>query len=213
MSDQPSLNIQSAATLPHAVHIIGIGGAGMAALAEILLALGCQVSGSDLKENIRTQRLSKLGLKVLIGHSPDNLQDAEVVVHSTAIPPENVELRVAKAADIPVWNRAALLKVLSSLKSVIAVAGTHGKTTTASMLSLILMHARLNPSFVIGGDVNEVGSGACWNTGSHFVVEADESDGSFLALNPTHTVITSIDPDHHTRYGSFEALCQEFWNF
>ena len=213
MSDQPSLNIQSAATLPHTVHIIGIGGAGMAALAEILLALGCQVSGSDLKENIRTQRLSKLGLKVLIGHSPDNLQDAEVVVHSTAIPPENVELRVAKAADIPVWNRAALLKVLSSLKSVIAVAGTHGKTTTASMLSLILMHARLNPSFVIGGDVNEVGSGACWNTGSHFVVEADESDGSFLALNPTHTVITSIDPDHHTRYGSFEALCQEFWNF
>jgi len=202
-----------ATQLPHLVHVVGIGGAGMAALAEILLGLGCQITGSDLKENSRTQRLGELGIQVFIGHHPDNIQAAEAVIYSTAIPPENVELRAAQAAGIQVWNRAALLRRLSALKSIVAVAGTHGKTTTASMLSLILLHARFNPSFIIGGDVNEVGSGACWNTGEYFVVEADESDGSFLALNPAHAVITSIDPDHHTRYESFEALCHEFLSF
>ena len=185
----------------------------MAALAEILLGLGCAVTGSDIKENPRTQRLSELGLSIAIGHAPGNIQGSDLVVHSTAIQPDNAELEAARQAGLPVWNRAALLRQLSDFKEVLAVAGTHGKTTTASMLSLILLHARQNPSFIIGGDVNEVGSGASWNTGDSLVVEADESDGSFLALNQSQAIITSIEPDHHTRYESFDALCRDFATF
>ena len=203
----------SAAKLPCAVHVVGIGGAGMAAVAEILLGLGCEVTGSDIKENPRTQRLSELGLEIAIGHAASNIQGSELVVHSTAIQPENTELAAARQAGLPVWNRAALLRQLSAFKEVLAVAGTHGKTTTASMLSLILLHARLNPSFIIGGDVNEVGSGASWNTGDLLVVEADESDGSFLALNQSQAIITSIEADHHTRYENYGALCQDFAAF
>ena len=199
--------------LPCAVHVIGIGGAGMAALAEILLGLGCEVTGSDIKENPRTQRLSELGLQIAIGHAAGNIQGCDLVVHSTAILPENAELEAARQAGLPVWNRAALLRQLSDFKEVLAVAGTHGKTTTASMLSLVLLHARQHPSFIIGGDVNEVGSGASWNTGDSLVVEADESDGLFLALNQSQAIVTSIEPDHHTRYASYAALCRDFAAF
>ena len=199
--------------LPCAVHVVGIGGAGMAAVAEVLLGLKCQVTGSDIKENPRTQRLSELGIELAIGHAAGNAAGADIVVHSTAIQPDNAELAAARQAGIPVWNRADLLHELGAFKEVLAVAGTHGKTTTASMLSLILKHARLNPSFIIGGDVNEVGSGASWNTGDWLVVEADESDGSFLALGQSHAIITSIEADHHTRYESYQSLCGDFAGF
>ncbi len=192
---------------------MGIGGAGMSAVAEVLLGLSCRVSGSDIKQNHRTQRLSDLGANIAIGHSPKNLGTAELVVHSSAIASDNVELSTARDRGLDVWNRAEMLRAIGALKQTIAVAGTHGKTTTASMLSLILLHDQHKPSYIIGADVNEVGSGACWNSGRHLVVEADESDGSFLALEPDCAIATSVDPDHHTRYGSFGELCREFVDF
>lgn len=195
------------------IHVVGVGGAGMSAVAEVLLGIGCRVSGSDIKENFRTQRLADLGANIAIGHGPENLGGAELVVHSSAIAPDNIELSAARDLGINVWNRAEMLRAIGALKETIAVAGTHGKTTTASMLSLILLHDQLRPSYIIGADVNEVGSGACWNSGRHLVVEADESDGSFLALEPSCAIVTSVDPDHHTRYGDFGELCREFADF
>lgn len=196
-----------------AIHVVGIGGAGMSAVAEVLLGLDCRVSGSDIKENFRTQRLSDLGASIAIGHSPQNLGAAELVVHSSAIASGNIELSTARDRGLEVWDRAAMLRAIGALKQTIAVAGTHGKTTTASMVSLILLHDLQKPSYIIGADVNEVGSGACWNAGRHLVVEADESDGSFLALEPTCAIVTSVDPDHHTRYENFGELRREFARF
>lgn len=199
--------------LPRTVHIVGIGGAGMAALAEILHKLGHSVQGSDLKESSRTQRLQDMGMQVFIGHHASQANGAELLVHSTAVPESNPELQAAQEARVPVWSRSQLLEALSKLRRVLAVAGSHGKTTTTSMLSLVLMQAGLRPSFLVGGDLNEIGSGACWDSGEWFVVEADESDGSFLSLSPDLAIVTSLDPDHHTRYATHDDLCEGFISF
>ena len=199
--------------LPRKVHIVGIGGAGMAALAEILQEMGHSVQGSDLKESSRTQRLQDMGIQVFIGHHASQTRDAELVVRSTAIPESNPELQAAQEADVPVWSRWQLLEALSKLRRVLAVAGSHGKTTVTSMLSMVLVQAGLRPSFLVGGDLNEIGSGACWDASEWFVVEADESDGSFLSLSPEVSVVTSMDADHHTRYAAYSDLCESFISF
>ena len=200
-----------ASGMPRTIHIVGIGGAGMAALAEILHELGHSVQGSDLKESSRTQHLQDLGVRVFIGHEASQTAGAELLVHSTAIPETNPERQAALEAGVPVWSRAQLLEVLSSLRRVLAVAGSHGKTTATSMLSLVLVHAGLHPSFLVGGD--GIGSSACWDKGDWFVVEADESDGSFLSLSPDVAVVTSLDSDHHTRYATYEDICRGFLSF
>ena len=200
-----------ASGMPRTIHIVGIGGAGMAALAEILHELGHSVQGSDLKESSRTQHLQDLGVQVFIGHEASQTAGAELLVHSTAVPESNPERQAALEAGVPVWSRSQLLEVLSSLRRVLAVAGSHGKTTATSMLSLMLVHAGLHPSFLVGGD--GIGSGACWDEGDWFVVEADESDGSFLSLSPDVAVVTSLDSDHHTRYASYDDICRGFLSF
>ena len=202
-----------ASGLPRRVHIVGIGGAGMAALAEILQELGHSVQGSDLKESSRTQRLQDLGIQVFIGHHASQANGAELLVRSTAIPDANPEVLAAQEAEVPVWSRSQLLEALSKLRRVLAVAGSHGKTTVTSMLSMVLTQAGLRPSFLVGGDLNEIGSGACWDDSEWFVVEADESDGSFLSLSPDIAVLTSMDPDHHTRYAEYDDICEGFVNF
>ena len=199
--------------LPRTVHIVGIGGAGMAALAEILQELGHSVQGSDLKESVRTQRLQDMGIPVFIGHHASQMSGAELLVRSTAVPDSNPELQAAREADVPVWSRWQLLEALSKLRRVLAVAGSHGKTTVTSMLSMALVQAGLRPSFLVGGDLNEIGSGACWDDSEWFVAEADESDGSFLSLSPDIAIVTSMDSDHHTRYASYDDLCEGFASF
>ena len=185
----------------------------MAALAEILLELGHSVRGSDLKESSRTQRLQDLGIQVFIGHHASQANGADLLVRSTAIPDANPEVLAAREADVPVWSRWQLLEALSKLRRVVAVAGSHGKTTVTSMLSMVLVQAGLRPSFLVGGDLNEIGSGACWDDSEWFVVEADESDGSFLSLAPDFAILTSMDPDHHTRYAKYEDTCEGFGDF
>ena len=195
------------------VHIVGVGGAGMSAIAEILAALGHQVTGSDLKDGPTVERLGALGLAVAVGHRAANLGDAELVAISTAIPATNPEVVAAKAAGLEVVRRADVLAALCRLRSTVAVAGTHGKTTTSSMLALILVEAGLRPSFLIGGDLNEIGSGAAWDSGEQFVVEADESDGTFLVLDPAACIVTNVEADHLDYYGSYDNLRSAFERF
>ncbi len=161
---------------PTSVHVIGVGGAGMSAIAEVLATMGHSVSGSDLKASSGLDRLSALGVDVRVGHAADNLGDVAFVTRSTAVPDANPECRKAVERGLPLLSRAEVLGAVSTLRDTVAVAGTHGKTTTSSMLALVLREAGLRPSFVIGGDVNEIGTGAAWDEGDLFVVEADESD-------------------------------------
>ncbi len=195
------------------IHVVGVGGAGMSAIATVLVAMGHEVSGSDLKESAVTERLRSLGIDVSIGHRADNVAGAGLVTHSTAVTAANVELAEAARRGVPVLTRAEILAAIASRRRCIAVAGTHGKTTTASMLSLILVEAGLHPSFLIGGDVNEIGTNAVWDTGEWIVVEADESDGTFLHLVPDIAVVTNIEADHLDHYGSFDAVRSAFAEF
>ena len=210
-SAPPSPGVPLPSGIPRIVHIVGIGGAGMAALAEILHGQGHTVQGSDLKESSRTEYLQDLGMQVFIGHDGSHIAGVELLVHSTAIDKNNVEMLAAAEAGVPIWSRSQLLEALSKLSRVLAVAGSHGKTTTTSMLSLMLVHAGLHPSFLVGGD--GIGSGGCWDKGDWFIVEADESDGSFLSLSPDVAIVTSLDSDHHTRYGTYDEVCQGFVDF
>lgn len=200
-------------TIPSHVHVIGIGGAGMSAIAEVLVTMGHRVSGSDLKETAGLERLRALGVEVHVGHDAAHVGGAGFVTRSTAVPDGNPECRRAVAEGRPLLSRAEVLGAITRLRRTVAVAGTHGKTTTASMLALALRGAGLSPSFVIGGDVNEIGTGAAWDGGEHFVVEADESDGSFLELAPRLAVVTNVDPDHLEHHGGFEALRASFDQF
>jgi UDP-N-acetylmuramate--alanine ligase len=185
----------------------------MSAIAAVLAGMGHRVSGSDLKAPVSLERLRALGVQVVIGHLGDNIEGADVVTYSTAVPDHNVELVEARDLGIPVLRRAEMLKAIVSMRRTIAVAGTHGKTTTASMLSLILVEAGLHPSFIIGGEVNEIGTNATWDSGELLVVEADESDGTFLEIAPELGVVTSLEPDHIEHYGSFEVLKAAFGSF
>jgi len=196
------------------LHFVGIGGAGMSGIAEVLLNLGFQVSGSDLGKNVATRRLKQLGATVYLGHAEQNLTDADVVVISTAVSDDNPEVLAARARHIPVVPRAMMLTELMRLRQGIAVAGTHGKTTTTSLTASVLARGGFDPTFVIGGKLNSSGSNAKLGTGEFIVVEADESDASFLYLQPIIAVITNIDADHMETYGhDFEKLKQAFVDF
>ena len=192
------------------MHFIGIGGIGMSGIAEILINLGYVVSGSDLRESEQTRRLGQLGAKVFIGHYPSNIGDYHVVVTSSAISPQNPELIEARARKIPVIHRSEMLAELVRLKHGIGVAGTHGKTTTSSLLAYVLDFGGLNPTSIVGGKVLDFDSNARIGEGSYLVFEADESDGSFLKLLPTIAIVTNIDADHLDHYKYFEGLKDAF---
>ena len=182
------------------IHFVGIGGSGMSGIAEVLLNLGYLVSGSDLAANAATERLVALGAKVTLGHSADSVASADAVVVSSAVTPNNVEVVAAQARRIPVVPRALMLAELMRLKQGIAVAGTHGKTTTTSLIASVLAEGGLDPTFVIGGRLVSAASNARLGAGEFIVVEADESDGSFLHLQPVVAVVTNIDADHMETY-------------
>jgi UDP-N-acetylmuramate--alanine ligase len=196
------------------IHFVGIGGSGMSGIAEVLLNLGYQVSGSDLAANAATERLSGLGARVLLGHDADNIVAADAVVVSSAVKPDNPEVMAAQARRIPVVPRALMLAELMRLKQGIAVAGTHGKTTTTSLVASVLAEGGLDPTFVIGGRLVSAASNARLGAGEFIVVEADESDASFLHLQPVAAVVTNIDADHMETYQhDFAQLKQAFVRF
>jgi UDP-N-acetylmuramate--alanine ligase len=196
------------------IHLIGIGGAGMGGIAEVLVNLGYRVQGSDLRANTVTARLQKMGVRVSIGHAAGQVEGADVVVVSSAIGPGNPELQAARQSRIPVVGRAEMLAELMRFRQGIAVAGTHGKTTTTSLVASVLAEGGLDPTFVIGGQLKSAGSNAKLGTGRYLVAEADESDASFLHLQPMIAIVTNIDNDHLvTHGGDFEKLRQSFVEF
>jgi UDP-N-acetylmuramate--alanine ligase len=196
------------------IHFVGIGGAGMSGIAEILHNLGYAVSGSDLSDSATARRLGKLGIQVFIGHAAAHIGDAQAVVTSTAVRGDNPEVLAARARRIPLVPRAVMLAELMRLKSGIAIAGTHGKTTTTSLVTSILADAGLDPTFVIGGKLNAAGANSRLGSGDYIVVEADESDASFLNLMPVMSVVTNIDADHMDTYGhDFARLKAAFVEF
>ena len=196
------------------IHFVGIGGAGMSGIAEVLLNLGYEVSGSDLADSATTRRLGAMGATVCRGHDPANVQRADVVVTSTAVRPDNPEVAAARAKRIPVVPRALMLAELMRLKQGIAIAGTHGKTTTTSLIASVLAEAGMDPTFVIGGRLEAAGSHAKLGKGEFIVAEADESDATFLYLQPVLAVVTNIDADHMETYGhDFARLRQAFVDF
>jgi len=196
------------------IHFVGVGGAGMSGIAEILHNLGYRVSGSDASDSATVRRLADLGIAVRIGHDAAHIEGAEAVVTSTAVRPDNPEVTAARARRIPVVPRAVMLAELMRLKKGIAIAGTHGKTTTTSLVTSVLAEAGLDPTFVIGGRLNAAGANSRLGSGEHIVVEADESDASFLNLLPVMAVVTNIDADHMDTYGhDFARLKQAFVDF
>jgi UDP-N-acetylmuramate--alanine ligase len=207
LMDQPMRRVQR-------VHFVGIGGAGMAGIAEVLLNLGYSVSGSDLKRGPATQRLVKLGAKVLVGHKEGNVAGVDAVVVSSAVKEDNPEVRAARAARVPVVRRAEMLAELMRFRYGIAIAGTHGKTTTTSLVAAVLAEGALDPTFVVGGKVKAAGTNAKLGTGHFLVAEADESDASFLHLTPMMAVVTNVDADHLETYGGdFGKLRATFVEF
>lgn len=196
------------------IHFVGVGGSGMSGIAEVLVNLGFTVSGSDLAESATTRRLAAAGVRVGIGHAATNIEGADAVVVSTAVKAENPEVVAARARKVPVVPRAQMLAELMRLKQGIAIAGTHGKTTTTSLVASILAEGGFDPTFVIGGRLNAAGANARLGSGDFLVAEADESDASFLFLNPVVSVVTNIDADHMETYGhDFEKLKGAFVDF
>ena len=195
------------------VHFVGIGGAGMSGIARILLARGAVVSGSDAKDSVVLAALRALGATVSVGHSAENVGDADTVVVSSAIRPTNPELLEAQRRGLRLLPRAAALASVMAGRRAVAVAGTHGKTTTTSLLTVALQHCGADPSFAIGGQLNESGANAHNGTGDTFVAEADESDGSFLLYEPFAAVVTNVEPDHLDHYGTAEAVEDAFLAF
>src|SRR5581483_10066710 len=188
------------------VHFVGLGGIGMSAIAEIMLRIGYQVQGSDLKASANLERLEKLGAKVFVGHAAEHVGGASAVVYSSAVGPDNPELAAARARRIPLVRRAEMLAELMRLQYSVAVGGTHGKTTTTSMVAAILDAAGFDPTVVNGGIINAYGANAKVGSGDWIVVEADESDGTFLRLCPTVAVVTNIDPEQLDYYETFDAV-------
>ncbi|MBM4351232.1 MAG: UDP-N-acetylmuramate--L-alanine ligase [Deltaproteobacteria bacterium] len=195
------------------IHFVGIGGIGMSGIAEVLLNLGYRISGSDAKETEVTRRLQTLGCDIHYGHRRENVKEADVLVVSSAIRPNNPEIEVAEERLIPIIPRAEMLAELMRMKVGIAIAGTHGKTTTTSLIATILGAAGLDPTVVIGGRLNSIGSNAKLGQGELLVAEADESDGSFLKLMPTIAVVTNIDPEHLDYYQGIEEIKEAFLHF
>ncbi len=195
------------------IHFVGIGGSGMSGIAEVLAGLGYSITGSDLAKSTVTKHLEKLGCVVYIGHKASNAKGAQVVVISSAVKPDNIEVRTAVVNNIPVIQRAEMLAELMRLKYGIAIAGSHGKTTTTSMASQILSSAGCDPTMVIGGRFKNIATGGYKGSGDFLVAEADESDASFLKLLPTVVAVTNIDDDHMSFYGSMDNLKQTFVDF
>jgi UDP-N-acetylmuramate--alanine ligase len=195
------------------IHFVGIGGIGMSGIAEVLHNLGYKVQGSDVAEGANTRRLADLGIAIMIGHRDDNLGAAEVVVVSSAITPDNAEIAAARARRIPLVRRAEMLGELMRLKWAIAVAGTHGKTTTTSLIGALLETAQLDPTVINGGIINAYGTNTRLGASDWMVVEADESDGTFTRLPAAIAVVTNIDPEHLDHYGDVAALHQAFESF
>lgn len=203
-------------SLPRAVHVVGVGGAGMSAIASVLVAMGHRVSGSDLKASGGLERLRAQGVTVHVGHDAAHLDSGDAldaVAVSTAVPETNPEVAEARRRGLPVLRRAEILAAIVATRRTIAVSGTHGKTTTSSMLALVLVEAGLRPSFIVGGELNEIGSGAVWDDGDWFVVEADESDGTFTELGAEIAVVTNVEADHLDHYGSLAAIEASFDRF
>ncbi|MBW3610365.1 MAG: UDP-N-acetylmuramate--L-alanine ligase [Actinobacteria bacterium] len=200
-------------TRPRRVHVVGAGGSGMAPLATILVSLGHTVSGSDLQGSTRLERLAHLGVEVHVGHDARHVVGAEVVVASTAVAGDNPELVAARGAGAVVARRADALAALCALRRTLAVGGTHGKTTTTAMLATVLVEAGMAPSYLVGGDVAGPGGSAAWDDGEWFVIEADESDGTFLDLGAEAVVLTGVEPDHLDHHGSFDVLRDGFARF
>lgn len=194
-------------------HFVGVGGIGMCGLAELLHNIGAKVSGSDIADNANTERLKEIGVKVFKGHNASNVGDADVVVYSSAIQYGNPEISEARARQIPLIPRAEALAEIMRIKRGIAVAGTHGKTTTTSMTSAIFLEGKLSPTIVVGGRFELIKSTALLGTGDWLVAEADESDGSFNKLSPEIAIITNIDSDHLDHYKTFENLQKSFYDF
>ncbi len=192
---------------------MGIGGAGMSAIAVVLLAKGVEVSGSDLKESRNTRRLEELGARIFIGHRPENVEGADVLVVSSAVPERNRELKRAQELGMTVLPRAAMLNMLMEEARGAAVAGTHGKTTTTSMVAMIMKEAGLDPSYIIGGELNDVGSNAYAGNGDYVIAEADESDGSFLLLKPWAEIVTNVEEDHLDFFQDREQIIDYFRRF
>jgi len=195
------------------IHMVGIGGTGMNGIAEVLLNLGYNVSGSDLQENEATQRLVRLGARIAVGHRPENVREADVVVISSAVHEDNVEVRKARALKIPVIPRAEMLAELMRMKYGIAVAGAHGKTSTTWMTALVLLAGGYDPTIIVGGRLNTMGANAKLGEGDFIVAEADESDRSFLYLSPFIAVLTNIDEEHLDQYRDVEEIKKTFVNF
>jgi len=195
------------------IHFVGIGGIGMSGIAEILNNLGYSVQGSDISDNANVQRLRALGIKVFVGHKAENVEDAKVVVISTAVKPNNPEVIAARASMIPVVRRAEMLAELMRLKAAIAIGGTHGKTTTTSLVATMLDAAGLDPTVINGGIINSYGTNARLGEGDWMVVEADESDGTFVKVPSTISVVTNIDPEHLDHWKDFDQLREAFKNF
>ena len=192
------------------VHFIAIGGIGMSALARILIGRGMDVRGSDEKESQLTKDLERKGATIYIGHKREQLFDAELVIVSSAIKYENEELEEAKRLGLPIWHRSDLLAALMNEKISIAVTGAHGKTTTSSMVTTLLIHAKKEPAAILGGELSLLEGNSCWGDGDYLVAEVDESDGSFLRLNSPYVIITNIEADHLDHYGNLEAIEHAF---
>ncbi len=200
-------------TEPKRIHVVGVGGTGMSALALVLNEAGHRISGSEIKDLSILKKLEANGIQVYKGQSADHVTDKDVVVYSTAIPKDNIEIVSAVDQSIPLRHRGEILGSLSTLKDTIGVAGTHGKSTITSLITLILHKANEMPSFVVGSEINEVGSSAGWDSGRYLVLEADESDGSFLHLKSYVGVVSSVEPDHLEYYGDFFHLQKAFCKF
>ena len=198
---------------PRRIHIVGLGGAGMSAIAEILAGTGHTVSGSDLALSAPLERLAARGVNAHVGHAAEQVGDAELVAISTAIPDTNPEVVEARDRGIPVLRRAEILAAITRAWRTVAVAGTHGKTTTSAMLTIALQGAGLDPAFIVGGDLKDLDRGAAVGSGDLLVVEADESDGTFIELAAEGVIVTNVEPDHLEHYGGFEPLRQAFVQF
>ena len=195
------------------MHFVGIGGIGMCGLAELLHYSGSFVTGSDLVENIQTKRLKELGVFVSVGHRKENVKGAEILIQSSAVPENNIEIQTARELKLPVIKRSEALAEIMRLKRGLVVAGTHGKTTTTHLLAQIFIHSKQDPTVVIGGRSHLFQSTAFPGKGEWFIAESDESDGGFKQLSPEIAVITNIDKDHLDYYGSFEKLKSAFLSF
>ena len=194
------------------IHLIGIGGISMSGIAQILLGKGYNVSGSDVKESDLLKKLRNLGAQISVGHKKDNVQGADLVVISSAIPEDNVELKYAKDHDIPVMKRAQFIAEIMKNKKGIAISGTHGKTTTTAMVASLMKKGDMDPTILLGGELEDIGN-AYAGSGEYFVTEADESDGSLLYFNPEIVIVTNIELDHHDYYKNKEELLTTFEKF